>query len=92
VIAEAIDTAVTLGWALLAWLAVLAAVATIVVLAVAAGGVWAVRAAWRASAGPWGACGRFRARFLAAHRARRPQRRTGPRWARTDHHHYEEAA
>lgn len=46
-IGEAIDTLITLGWAVLAWIAVLSAVASIVLLAGTAVGMWAVRGAWR---------------------------------------------
>jgi len=54
VIGEAVDTAVTLGWALLAWVVVLAAVLTVVLLAAAVTGALAVRGAWRGAAGAWG--------------------------------------
>lgn len=47
-IGEAVDTAITLGWALAAWIAVLAAVGSVVLLAGTAVGMWAVRGAWRA--------------------------------------------
>ena len=46
-IAEAMDAAWTLGWALLAWILVGALVVTVVVLAVTAVVGWAARAAWR---------------------------------------------
>lgn len=48
-IGEAVDTVITLGWALLAWIAVLAAVASVVLLAGTAVGAWAVRGLWRTS-------------------------------------------
>jgi hypothetical protein len=76
VIAEAIDTAITLGWALFAWVAVLAAVASIVLLAGTAAGMWAGRLLWRTAVRPAWARGRLRARLYA--------RRTRP--------DYEEAA
>jgi hypothetical protein len=57
VIGEAIDTAVTLGWALAAWIAVLAMVAAIVLLAGTAVGVWAVRGARRVLYGRLSASG-----------------------------------
>jgi len=63
-IAEAVDTLITLGWALLAWLAVAAAVASIILLAAIALGWWAIRGLWRAARRPTS-----RAR-LAARRAR----------------------
>lgn len=46
-IAEALDTLITLGWALLGWITVLAAVGTIVILTTAATGVWAIGAVRR---------------------------------------------
>jgi hypothetical protein len=55
VIAEAIDTVFTLGWALAAWVAVFAAVASIVLLAGTAVGMWAVRGTWRVLYGRWSA-------------------------------------
>jgi multisubunit Na+/H+ antiporter MnhE subunit len=69
VIAEAIDTLITLGWAALAWLTVLAAVTAIVLLAGTAVGAWAVRAVWRTARPTW-ARGR--------HHAQRIARRTRP--------------
>ena len=47
-IAEAIDTAITLGWALAAWIAVLALAAALALHTVLAIVWWAGRAAWRA--------------------------------------------
>lgn len=70
-IAEAIDTLITLGWAVLAWVAVLAAFATIVLLAGTAVGMWAAQTLWRRVARPAWARGRARARLLARARARR---------------------
>ena len=46
--AEAIDVAVTLGWALAAWVIVLAAGVTVVTLVGCAVAAWIVRGAWRA--------------------------------------------
>lgn len=45
---EAIDTLITLGWAALAWITALAAVATVTLLGTVAASAWAVRAVWRA--------------------------------------------
>ncbi len=84
-IADAIDTVITLGWVLLAWIAILSAVGTITVLAVAAGGAWAIRTLRRRHTRPSWARSPLRARFLARHRARPPH-------ARTDDPTYEEAA
>ncbi|MFE9776371.1 hypothetical protein ACFYOV_32890 [Streptomyces sp. NPDC005931] len=64
-IAEAIDTVITLGWALLAWVAVLAALGAIVILSALATGAWAVRRLWRAAGGPSWARSRWEARRLA---------------------------
>ncbi|CAM5591063.1 hypothetical protein [Streptomyces purpurascens] len=64
-IADAIDTVITLGWALLAWVAVLAAVASIVLLAGTAVGAWAVRGLWRNAVRPAWARSRRRARLVA---------------------------
>ena len=84
-IAEAIDTAVSIGWAIVAWIFVLAFVATTVLfttmLAVAQG--W--KAARRALRGPSWARGRLRARILA----RKPRKRYS---GHTDAPDYQEAA
>ncbi|HZF92042.1 hypothetical protein [Streptomyces sp.] len=63
-IAEAIDTLITLGWAALAWLTLLATVASILILAAAATGAWTARLAWRTARPAW-ARGRREARRLA---------------------------
>lgn len=68
-IADAIDTAVTLGWALLAWIAVLAAVTSLVLLAGTAVGIWATRAVWHAARPAW-----TRSRLRARRTARRTRR------------------
>lgn len=52
-IGEAVDTAITLGWALAAWITVLAVVGAVVLLAGTAVGMWAVRGAWRVLHGRW---------------------------------------
>lgn len=84
-IAEALDTLITLGWAALAWLTVLAAVVSVVLLAGTAVGAWAVRGLWRHMIRPTWAHGRARARIFAARRVRRSTDRTAP-------HDYREAA
>lgn len=84
-IAEAIDTIVTLGWVLAAWVVILAAVGTITVLGVVAGGAWAIRALRRRHTRPSWAHSPLRARILARHRVR-------PSGARTDDPDYGEAA
>ncbi|MGI5196549.1 hypothetical protein ACQEVY_23355 [Streptomyces sp. CA-288835] len=82
---EAIDTAAHIFWALFAWIVVLAALATPVVLGIAAGITWAVKRAWRRVARPSWARGRLRARILARRRLRRPH-------SPSDDHDYQEAA
>lgn len=76
-IAEAIDAAITLGWALAAWIVVLAAAAAVVLLAGTVVGVWAVRGAWRVLYGRLSASER-RLRLRAARVARRTPAATGP--------------
>lgn len=53
VIAEAIDTGTRIGWAIVAWIAVGAAVLTVVLFTVVLTGAWAMRGAWRAARGVW---------------------------------------
>lgn len=90
-LSEAISTIIRLGWAFLAWLAVLAAITTLLLLAVTAGIAWTVRALWRGFGGPSWARSTLRARIYARRRLRRPSRRTAP-WARTQPIAYDEAA
>lgn len=47
IIHEAIDTMFTLGWALIVWIAVFAAIGTGLLLATAAAICWTARAVWR---------------------------------------------
>jgi hypothetical protein len=82
VIAEAIDTAIAIGWAIVAWIAVGAAVVTIVLFTTILVGAWGWKATRRG----------LRARVSAEQPAGDPsppgtaERHTAPRWARTDHH------
>lgn len=77
-IAEAVDTAVTVAWALLAWTAAMAAVATVVLYAVAVT-VWAVpAAACRAVTAALAASRALRDLGAQPERYRPPQR---PAWA-----------
>ncbi|MDX3019896.1 hypothetical protein [Streptomyces acidiscabies] len=80
-IAEAIDTLITLGWWMVGWIAVLAAAVTVVLFAGTLLGTWAVRGAWRHVIRPSWAYGRV----FAARRIRRSTSRTAP-------HDYREAA
>ena len=67
-IAEAIDTLITLGRWFVAWLAVLAALASIVLLAGTAAGMWAGRLLWRRAGRPAWARTRTQARRYARSR------------------------
>ncbi|MEX3206045.1 hypothetical protein [Streptomyces acidiscabies] len=83
-IADAIDTLITLGWWMAGWIAVLAAAVTVVLFAGTLLGTWAVRGAWRHAIRPSWAYGHARAR-VAARRIRRSRSCTAP-------HGYQEAA
>jgi hypothetical protein len=76
-IADAIDTLITLGWAALAWITVLAFAATVVLLSGTAVGAWAVRGLWRTAVRPAWSRSRITARRIAR---------------RTRRHDYREAA
>jgi hypothetical protein len=97
VIAEAIDTVLTLGWALAAWIVLVSLAAALALHAVLAIVWWACRTAWRGVAGARSAVQRLKALIphpeprkpSRAHTA--PRSRPAPSWARTDHH-YKEAA
>lgn len=94
-IAEAIDTAITIAWALAGWVIFFATVAAILALAAVATGAWGVRALWRRTAGPSWARGRLRARIHAHRRVQAPQARTAPHaplWSHSQPLDYEEAA
>jgi hypothetical protein len=72
VIGEAVDTALTLGWALAVWIVLLAAVGTLAGWTVVVTVAWACRALWRActaawqgTTGPAWARSRLRARLYA---------------------------
>jgi hypothetical protein len=92
VIAEAIDTALTLAWALAGWVIFLATTAAILALAAIATGAWGVRALRRRAVGPSWARGRLRALMCARTRPRRPQRPSRPFWSHSQPLDYEEAA
>jgi hypothetical protein len=77
VITEAVDTAVTLAWTLLLWVAVISAIGTLLLLGGIAAVAWTLRAAWRALS-----------RRLShevpengPRLPRAPERRSEPRWA-----------
>lgn len=75
---EAVDTAITLGWALAAWIAVLAAARTLTLLGVTAASAYAIRALRRAYNAPSQARRRTPGRILARTRARRSEKRVEP--------------
>lgn len=77
-IAEALDTLLTLGRWAIAWIAVLAFALTVILLGGSAVGAWAVRGTWRGVIRPSWAYGRRRARIYASHRVRRSSGRTDP--------------
>lgn len=91
-IAEAIDTAITLAWALWWWTVTLATVGAVLALAAIACGAWGIRALWRRSVGPSWKRGRIRARIYAARRRGRTSARTRPLWSHAQPLNYEEAA
>lgn len=87
-IAEAIDTAYSIGWAITAWIIVIAAVATIGLIAAAVTGacVWkaarqAYRKAWRGRQTPHTPAHDSHVTEIPANPS---NARTAPSWARTD--------
>ncbi|MET9815293.1 hypothetical protein [Streptomyces sp. NPDC006355] len=64
-IAEAIDTVITLGWALAGWIIVLAVFGTMLIFAGLATGAYAARALWHAVGRPAWARSRCQARRIA---------------------------
>lgn len=89
-IVEAVDTLRTLGWALLVWIVLLAAVVAFALHTLLVAVVWPPHAAWRAVTGALAASRALRALRAAhetpdasrAHAA--PQPRPVPTWAHTD--------
>lgn len=64
-IAEALDTLITLGWWFAGWVIVLALAATIILLTLAALGSWAAAGFWRRTVRPAWARSRITARRIA---------------------------
>lgn len=92
-IAEAIDTLFTFGWALIVWVVLLAIVAGLICYAVAVI-VWAtVRGVWRSCVWLYARLASVQAPHAPQeHRdAHKPTQARVPSWAHTDRH-YEEAA
>lgn len=86
-IAEAIDTLFTLGWALLVWIVLLAAVASLALWTVIVTVACACRAVWRGVAAALAAVQRAHAPELLPEPHKPPQAHTRPTpaWAHTDH-------
>lgn len=94
-IAEAVDTVLTVAWALAGWVVFLATVAAILVAAAAVTGAWAVRGAWRWLRGRLAASSAPQAVPEGQTAQEPPQARTGrrtPAWAHTQPLDIEEAA
>ncbi|WP_327592490.1 hypothetical protein [Streptomyces chartreusis] len=91
-IAEAIDTALTVAIALAGWLIFLATVAAILTLTAIATGAYGVRAMWRRTVGPSWKRGQIRARIYVGRRRRCSSKRTRPLWSHSQPLDYEEAA
>ena len=94
-IAETIDTAITLAWALAGWVIFLATVAAILTLAAIACGAWGVRAVWRRCAPvsrPQSPSCDSRATTAPPGPARGRTARRTPSWAHTQPLDYDEAA
>jgi hypothetical protein len=91
---EAIDTVITLGWALAGWLIFLAVVVTMLALAAIVTGAWGVNAVRGWLRGPVAASDgpEVPREPQPAHSASQAPPRRTPSWARTDHHTYDEAA
>ena len=86
---EAVDTIRTLGWALAAWIVLMAAVAGAALYAAVVTVAWPCETAWRAVAGALAASHALRALPEAQTTHRAVHAPTAPTWARTEH---EEAA
>lgn len=84
-ITEAIDTLITLGWAVLAWIALLVLAAALALHTVIAIAWWTVRALWRGLGRPSWARSAIRARIFTRTRVRAADEHTEP-------HQYREAA
>lgn len=83
-IGEAIDTALTLGWALAAWIALMSAAAALALYALLTIAWWACRTAWRGVTGARSAVQHLKA-VREPQSPQRPARaRTAPTWAQPD--------
>lgn len=98
-IAEAVDTAITLGWALAAWIVLVSLAAALALHTVIAVVWWAGRTTWRALRGPRRGLQAPRSPSRDSSAAGTPERppqsrsrRPVPSWAHTQPYTYEEAA
>ncbi len=86
-IADAVDTLFTLGWALLAWIALTAGAVVLALYTLAVTAVCAVRAVWRGAAAVLSLVQHFSGPELPREAPGAAQSRTArpvPSWARTD--------
>ena len=90
-IADAIDTATRIGWAIAAWIVLTSAAATLALHTVVVAVAWPPRTAWKAVTGALAASRALRALRAHPHHYRPAQRHTAPSWARTDHNRQEAA-
>jgi hypothetical protein len=84
VIAEAVDTVITLGWALLVWIVLLAATVTLALWTVVVTVAWACRALWRGVTAVRSAVQRSAAPESPHGAPEAPQARPRPSWAHTE--------
>ncbi|HWM95539.1 MAG TPA: hypothetical protein VNO54_00640 [Streptosporangiaceae bacterium] len=90
-IAEAIDTAYTIGWAIVAWITLTAAFATLALYTVVVAVAFACEALWRGVTAAVAAVQRLGAPALPPEPQKPPQARAAPSWAREAHDHQEAA-
>lgn len=93
-IAEAIHTVLTLGWALAVWIVLVSLAAALALHAVIAAVAWPCMAAQEAVSGALAASRALRALpgHRDAHAASQPPSHPVPSWAHTDHHRTDQAA
>jgi hypothetical protein len=84
VIGEAVDTALTLGWALAVWIVLLAAVGTLAGWTVVVTVAWACRGLWRGVVGVLALAQHSEAPASLPEPPVAPQAPSRPSWARTD--------
>lgn len=90
-IAEAVDTATAIGWAIVAWIVAAAAVFTVCLFTGILVGAWGWKTARRALSRRCGAPEAPEAAPDVHGAPEAPQGRTAPSWARDDHNHQEAA-